>query len=91
MNFCQNCGAEREINATICPYCGKRYVKSNEVEQYKNKITELENKLNQLEKTDKSSPFRPDNAQMKYFWIMATIMVIAFFAFIFFFVWMARN
>jgi uncharacterized membrane protein YvbJ len=91
MNFCPNCGAEREKNANICPYCGFSYFKTNEVQDYKKKVAELEDKLIQLEKPDKFNPFKLDSSQMKYFWIMATIMVIAFFAFIFFFVFMARH
>ena len=91
MNFCPNCGAEKDINTQICPYCGYSFNKVNEVDEYKKKITNLEQKITQLEKKEKPNIFNKDFAQMKYFWIMATIMVIAFFAFLFFFVYMARH
>ena len=91
MNFCPNCGAEKDVNTNICPYCGFSFNKSNKVEEYENKIAELEHKLAKIENLDKPKIFGTENSQMKYFWIMATIMIIAFFGFLFFFVFMARS
>jgi uncharacterized membrane protein YvbJ len=91
MTYCQNCGAERVSNASICPYCGYIFNNFHEIDDKEIKIKELEQKLAQLENSNNSKMQGPINPQMKYFWIMATIMVIAFFAFLFFFVYMARS
>ncbi|MFW9948911.1 MAG: hypothetical protein ACFFKA_02145 [Candidatus Thorarchaeota archaeon] len=89
MNFCPNCGSEKDVDIKICPYCGFSFNKLSEVESYEKKISDLEQKLAQVEGPKKLSLFDPRSSQMKYFWIMATIMVIVFFAFLFFFVFMA--
>jgi len=93
MNYCHNCGAKIESNITICPYCGQSFDKKDkkQVNSEKDlKIQELELKIATLEKKT-TSHFGFSGQNLKYFWIMAIIMIIFFFSFMFFFVWMARG
>ena len=90
MSYCQNCGAKIEVGINICPFCGQFFSKKEETSEKDLKIQELERKIENLEKK-KSSPMGFANQNMKYFWIAASIMIIAFFSFIGFFVFMARR
>ena len=90
MNYCQNCGAKIELNINICPYCGQTYDKKEEISEKDLKIQELEQKITNLKKKRSFTMGFPAQ-NMKYFWVMAIIMIIFFFGFMFFFVWMARG
>jgi uncharacterized membrane protein YvbJ len=91
MNYCSNCGAQKEISATICPYCGYSFNLIEKEKEKDLKIQELEQKIVTLENKDISNPWSSNSSQFKYFWIMAIIMIVFFFAFIFFFVYMAST
>lgn len=91
MNHCPNCGAERKQSARYCELCGYSFDILDDLEEKNQKIEQLEHKIRQLESSSKNSAISVDNSQLKYFWIIASIMIIGFFAFIFYFVYMARN
>ncbi len=91
MNYCPNCGAEKDIKGNICPYCGYSFNLIENETSKDLKIQELEEKIKTLEGKKSNDPLISTNSQFKYFWIMAIIMIVFFFAFIFFFVFMAST
>ncbi len=91
MSYCPNCGAERGYYAKICEFCGYSFDVIDDLEDKDIKINQLEHKLHQLENSGNIKSTTADNSQFKYFWIIAGLMIIGFFSFIFFFVYMASN
>ena len=91
MSYCSNCGAEREDSARICEFCGYSFNVIDDLEEKNLKINQLEHELHQLESSSNIKTTTVDNSQLKYFWIIASLMIIGFFSFIFYFVFMASN
>ena len=90
MSYCHNCGANIEVGINVCPYCGQAFKVNEEISDKDLKIQELERKIDKLEEKKSASIGFPSQ-NMKYFWIMATIMIIFFFGFMGFFVYMASR
>ena len=91
MSYCLNCGAERGYSAQICEFCGYYFNVIDDLEEKNLKINQLEHELHQLESSSNIKTTTVDNSQLKYFWIIASLMIIGFFSFIFYFVFMASN
>ena len=91
MSYCPNCGAETEQSAKICEFCGYSFNILDDLEEKNLKINQLEHKLHQLEGSSNSKATPINNSPLKYFWVIATLMIIGFFSFIFYFVYMAST
>ena len=91
MGYCPNCGAETEQSAKICEFCGYSLNFMDELKEKNLKINQLKQKLHQHESTRSYKGSSEDNSQLKYFWVIAALMIIGFFSFIFYFVYMASH
>jgi uncharacterized membrane protein YvbJ len=93
MNYCPNCGEERNDSAQICEFCGFSFNIMDDLEEKNRKINQLEQELHQLESNSNiaTKAIIADNSPLKYFWIIASLMIIGFFSFIFYFIYMASN